>query len=286
VGSWFQENILDTGRLPLFCFLAAFVLTFGFIRFSVRMIRAEVSWWPGNITPGGLHIHHVVFGAVAMVVGGVAALAVPLQPVVWRVVCAALFGIGTALVLDEFALILHLEDVYWSEEGRLSVDAVAVAAGLTGILVLGGVPLLSDLTTADDESPLLFATTVALVLAVNLALAVVTLLKGKVWTGLFGLFAPVLLLIGALRVARPQSIWARTRYHTPVERPGRPDKMARAIRREQRFHEPVQRLKVVIQDAVAGAPSRPSRLAAPAAEIAEDQARPGALDRTTADPTP
>ena len=72
MGDWFQENILDTGRLPLFCFFAAFVLTFAFIRFSVRMIRAQVSWWPGNITPGGLHIHHVVFGTVAMVVGGVA----------------------------------------------------------------------------------------------------------------------------------------------------------------------------------------------------------------------
>ena len=63
MGDWFRENILDTGRLPLFCFFAAFVLTFVFIRFSVRMIRAEVSWWPGNITPGGLHIHHIVHWA-------------------------------------------------------------------------------------------------------------------------------------------------------------------------------------------------------------------------------
>ena len=66
MGDWFEETILDTGRLPLFCFFAAFVLTFAFIRFSVRMIRAQVSWWPGNITPGGLHIHHVVFGTVAV----------------------------------------------------------------------------------------------------------------------------------------------------------------------------------------------------------------------------
>ncbi|HEY6742947.1 MAG TPA: hypothetical protein VI110_11365, partial [Lapillicoccus sp.] len=151
MGDWFRENILDTGRLPLFCFFVAFLLTFAFIRFSVRMIRAEVSWWPGNITPGGLHIHHVVFGTVAMVVGGVAGLAVPLDPVAWRAICAALFGIGTALVLDEFALILHLDDVYWAEEGRLSVDAVAVAAGVTGLLVLGVAPVIADSSDLDDE---------------------------------------------------------------------------------------------------------------------------------------
>ena len=46
------------------------LLSFGFIRFSTRMIRAEVSWWPGNVTPGGLHIHHLVFGIVLMMLSG------------------------------------------------------------------------------------------------------------------------------------------------------------------------------------------------------------------------
>jgi hypothetical protein len=256
VGDWFRENILDTGRLPLFCFFVAFLLTFGFIRFSVRMIRAEVSWWPGNITPGGLHIHHVVFGTVAMVVGGVGGLAVPLEPIVWRVICAALFGVGTALVLDEFALILHLEDVYWAEDGRLSVDAVAVAGGMTGLLVLGVVPIIADSTDLDDENPVVFAASVAVVVAVTLALTAVTLLKGKIWTGLFGLFLPVLLVVGAIRLARPASIWARIRYQATENRPGRPDKMARAVGREQRWHEPVRRGKVALMDAVAGAPDR------------------------------
>ena len=44
--------------------LGSMLLSFGFIRFSTRMIRAEVSWWPGNVSPGGLHIHHLVFGIV------------------------------------------------------------------------------------------------------------------------------------------------------------------------------------------------------------------------------
>jgi hypothetical protein len=269
VGDWFRENILDTGRLPLFGFFVAFLLTFAFIRFSVRMIRAEVSWWPGNITPGGLHIHHVVFGTVAMVVGGVAGLAVPLQPVVWRVICAALFGIGTALVLDEFALILHLDDVYWAEEGRLSVDAVAVAAGVTGLLVLGVAPVIADSSDLDDDNPVVFAVSVALVFAVTLALAAVTLLKGKIWTGLFGLFLPVLLVVGAIRLARPASIWARMRYRATENRPGRPDKMARAVLREQRWHEPVRRRKVALMDAVAGAPDRSAAAAATVPEVAE-----------------
>ena len=61
---WFTERFIDTGRLPIFFLLVAFVLTFLFIRFSVRMIRAQVSWWPGNVTPGGMHIHHVIFGRI------------------------------------------------------------------------------------------------------------------------------------------------------------------------------------------------------------------------------
>lgn len=256
VGDWFREDILEAGRLPLLCFFLAFVLTFLFIRFSVRMIRAEVSWWPGNITPGGLHIHHVVFGTVAMVVGGVAGLAVPFQPAVWRALCAAVFGIGTALVLDEFALILHLDDVYWTEEGRLSVDAVAMAAGLTGLLVLGGAPILGDLSGLEHEDPRVLGVVVTVVVLVDLSLATVTALKGKVWTALFGLFVPVLLLVGAIRLARPRSVWSRKRYQTTATRTGRPDKLARAVRREQRYREPIDRLRLALQDAVAGAPTR------------------------------
>ncbi|TDD26383.1 hypothetical protein E1287_36455, partial [Actinomadura sp. KC06] len=73
---WFSREIADTGRLRLACFLAAFIVGFLFIRFSVRMIRKQVRWWPGNVTPGGQHIHHIVFGLVFMCVGGVSGLAI------------------------------------------------------------------------------------------------------------------------------------------------------------------------------------------------------------------
>ena len=53
-----------------------------------------------------------------MAVGGVAGLAAPRFDLSWRAGAAAVFGLGTALVLDEFALILHLRDVYWANEGR------------------------------------------------------------------------------------------------------------------------------------------------------------------------
>src|SRR6476660_9679990 len=115
---WFQRTIVESGRLPLFCLFSGMLLAFGFIRFSVRMIRAQVSWWPGNVTPGGMHIHHVVFGLVFLLIGGIGNFALRGEGRPYRELLALLFGIGIGLVLDEFALILHLEDVYWAEEGR------------------------------------------------------------------------------------------------------------------------------------------------------------------------
>ena len=111
--------------------LGCMLLSFGFIRFSTRMIRAEVSWWPGNVTPGGLHIHHLVFGIVLMMLAGFISFAVqPSSP--WFEIAAGVFGVGMGLSLDEFALWLYLDDVYWSEEGRSSVDAVVFAAIIGG----------------------------------------------------------------------------------------------------------------------------------------------------------
>ena len=103
----FRSQILDPGKLGLFLLLTAFVVSFLFIRLSVRMIRAGVSWWPGNFSTDGLYIHHVVFGLVFMLVGGVLAFAPVGWASPWWETMAALFGIGAALVLDEFALILH-----------------------------------------------------------------------------------------------------------------------------------------------------------------------------------
>lgn len=229
---------LPQSRL-LFFFLGL-VLTFVFIRISVRMIRAGVRWWPGNITPGGTHIHHVVFGAVFMMLGGVTGLAAPDEQYGLRAGAAALLGVGTALVLDEFALILHLRDVYWTKDGRLSVDAVFLAIGMTGLLLLGARPLGYEEFYGDGP-----ALRVVLIL-VNLGFAIVALLKGKVWTGLLGLLVPVLPEIGALRLARPGSPWARWRY-TEGSR-----KLRRAYRREARIRQPLIRAKIRVQEFISG----------------------------------
>src|ERR1700749_2254163 len=54
VGEWFHRTIVESGRLPLFCAFVAVLVAFLFIRLSVRMIRAQVKWWPGNVQPGGV----------------------------------------------------------------------------------------------------------------------------------------------------------------------------------------------------------------------------------------
>ena len=185
---WFEAQIVHTGRLPLFCFFVTFVVGFGFIRLSARLIRARVRWWPGNVVAGRVHIHHMVFGVVLMCVGGVAELAAPISSLGWRSGAGAVFGLGTALVLDEFALILHLRDVYWSNEGRLSIDAVLVAAGVTALLLIGVSPVGVGDVASDRWLPGGAGAVATLIIAVLalFALAVVTLLKGKIGPGSSG----------------------------------------------------------------------------------------------------
>lgn len=248
---WVHREIVDQGKMPLLCFLIGFVVAFVFIRFSVRMIRAQVHWWPGNITPGGLHVHHMVFGVVTMVIagGGLIALYEDTNRAA-GVVLATFFGIGAALTLDEFALIFYLNDVYWDEEGRVSVDAVFVAIAVTGMLLLGLRPFdLGDATNFDNTGDLVGRALLVLSVLINLLLAAIVLAKGKIWTGLVGLFVAPLLWVGAIRLSRPSAPWARWRYGT------RPRRMARALARERKIRRPMIRAKIFVQDLVAGAPT-------------------------------
>jgi hypothetical protein len=219
--------------------LAAMLLSFGFIRFSTRMIRAEVSWWPGNVTPGGMHIHHLVFGIVLLMLCGFLGFAVqPSSP--GLEILAGLFGIGAGLTLDEFALWLYLDDVYWSEEGRSSVDAVLFAAIIGAGIVVGFVPL-----DAGDEG-----STVAIVFTVvlNLAFCALVALKGKISGAVIGMFIPPVAWVAAIRLARPGSFWARRRYTEGSE------KLAKAKARKETHDRHVRRF----QDLIGGAPSLPS----------------------------
>src|SRR4026207_1873458 len=113
IASAYRDGIVDTGRETQFLFFVSFLVSFGFIRTSAHMIRAQVSWWPGNVNVGGTHIHHLVWGIVLMV--GTGYVGVPIAPPSpWHEIVAVLFGVGTGLALDEFALWLDLKDVYWT----------------------------------------------------------------------------------------------------------------------------------------------------------------------------
>ncbi|TFV60592.1 hypothetical protein E4P42_03615 [Mycobacterium sp. PS03-16] len=256
-----QLDFLTVERLPLLCCLVAFILTFFVTRTIVRYIRrhadsdAPRKWWqPRNIAgSGGTHIHHVVIGVILVMVSGITMVTLAVNGGVPEFTAAAiLFGVGAALVLDEFALILHLSDVYWSEDGRTSVDAVFAAVAVAGLLILGFNPLsFFDIGIWRDDHSLAARASVIALAAATLLLAVVVLLKGKVWTGLVGMFITPLLFIGAIRLSRPHAPWARWRYTT------RPRKMHRALERERWLRRPVVQAKLWLQDAVAGMPKFP-----------------------------
>jgi hypothetical protein len=199
-----QEFLGKPGQRAGFMVLAGLLGGFLFIRTSARLIRKQVSWWPGNVeTSSGLHIHHLVWGILTIM--GTGFLTFSFQPdSPWIEILALAFGIGCGLTLDEFALWLHLEDVYWSDEGRSSVDAVIVAALIGGLLVVGAAPFDSQ-----EQGSVL---AIGLAIAVNMVFVVIVVGKGKLLTAVLGAFVPLVALVGALRLAKPHSRWAKRRY--------------------------------------------------------------------------
>jgi hypothetical protein len=207
IGSVYDRAIVDTGRQPEFLFFVSFLVTFGFIRTSAHMIRAQVSWWPGNVNVGGTHIHHLVWGIVLMMVTGYVGVTIA-PPSPWHEIVAVLFGVGTGLALDEFALWLDLKDVYWSDQGRKSIDAVIVAATITGMVLVGYTAWVDVATEVED---VVFAIVGAFgVFAILVAL--VNLAKEKFGMAIIGLFVLPVGLVGAFRLGRPRSLWARLFY--------------------------------------------------------------------------
>ncbi|HKH13683.1 MAG TPA: hypothetical protein VKA47_03400 [Solirubrobacterales bacterium] len=234
------QHAPQTSVLLLF---AAFLISFLFIRTSARLMRSpKVPWWPGSVTTeGGLHIHHMVFGIVLMLIGGTLGFALE-QEAPWIELSAVAFGIGAGLTFDEFALWVHLEDVYWSEEGRQSVDAAIVAIAFVGLVLTGAIS-----TNLDTGSPWLIAASV-LVIAVGIVTTLIAFSKFRLAHGMFGLVFWPLALWGACRLAKPNSPWAKRFYG---ER--NPDKQARA---EARYgSRRIDRFKDRVRDAIGGQPT-------------------------------
>ena len=218
--------------------LVAFLVAFLAIRTSARLTR-RVSWWPGGIeTDGGVHIHHLVFGICLMLFCGFLSFAAPLDAPWWHLIAIG-FGVGAGFTLDEFALWVRLEDVYWSNEGRASFDAVVCSCAFAALVVIGTRPF------GLDESTSIIGTT--LVVAVVIGLAVTCFAKGRVLLGVIGLFVPVVAVVGATRLARPGTPWAKWRYDA-----------ARQARARARFaaSRPLSRAGRRIGDVVVGAPEK------------------------------
>jgi hypothetical protein len=238
-------DLLDTGPEPgrgaAFLALLALLVSFAFIRTSARLMRSpKVPWWPGSVTTdSGLHIHHLVWGIGLVLVSGFLALATDLREPWWHITAIG-FGVGAGLTLDEFALWLRLEDVYWSQEGRASVDAVIIATVFAALVVVGVRPF-----GLDEASSVIATMAVA---GTSLALASITFLKGRLLLGVMAIFFPMVGAVSAARLGKPESPWARWFYR------GR--RRGRLERARARFG-PERRAELLgrrIQDLIGGAP--------------------------------
>lgn len=255
------NDIVARDRQYLFLVLVGFLASFSFIRLSTRLMRSpRVPWWPGSIHAGdGTHVHHLVFGIVMMMAASCLSFAVSSDGP-WYSIYAVLFGIGMGLTIDEYALWLRLEDVYWSREGRSSIDATLVVLALMGLALISTVPV-----SVTDENRLdLLVSGVLSVLHVYWVLA--CLAKQRIAHGLIGFFLAPIAIYGAVRIGKPGSPWARRFYGTR-----NPDKQARA---EQRF-APGRRtdvLKERLRDAIGGVTEEEYQARLAAASAPEDRA--------------
>jgi hypothetical protein len=105
------------------------------MRFSTRSVQFR------NLSIGGRHLHHMVFGIGGLLGVGylwLVLLGVSPKGKMMSQATAVGYGVASAMTLDEFALWLNLEDVYWAKQGRQSVDAVALFGGLLSIGIWGG----------------------------------------------------------------------------------------------------------------------------------------------------
>jgi hypothetical protein len=215
LSDWYDSLVLSSGRSASLWMMIGFLITYAVTRRITRKIRArstsdvvvEESGPIKDIHIGGVHVHHQVWGILLVLVTGL--LEFRFQPASpWVEILAALFGIGAALALDEFALWLHLEDVYWSDEGRKSIDAVMVAVVLGVALLIGATPGGAASTSAQVQA----GWVTAVFVLIHIGYVVLCLLKGKIVTGLVGFFIPILALVGSIRLAKPESFWAKRWY--------------------------------------------------------------------------
>ena len=255
----YREYFSDTGRSTALWALLGFFITFAITRGITRRIRTKNAAVPvtsgaaddefdgestqggggglSDIYIGGVHVHHQVWGILLVLIAGLLQFRYnPDAP--WSEVLAVMFGAGAALTLDEFALWFHLDDVYWGPEGRKSVDAIMLGGALGVLLLMQANPF----APSNDLSDLYATAGYLLGLAFHLAMAVICFLKSKLPTGLIGIVVPIVGFVGAVRLAKPGSVWARRRYG-----------QRKLIRSQRRFGDAYHRRWNRVRDLVGGA---------------------------------
>jgi hypothetical protein len=199
--------------------LCSFVGTFMLTRMVVRLIRSGRGPF-GNVTVGTVHVHHLVPGIVIMLVTGPVQFIIAPHGTV-RTVLACIFAAGAALTLDEFALWLHLTDVYWEDQGRKSVDAVVLVAGL------GTLATVVSPSFARDQGESLWLYFVYLFL--SLGFVAVAVFKGRLFMGPAGVLVLPLAILAAIRLAKPGSPWFSRFYPEGSKKQAKA--LTRALRR-------------------------------------------------------
>jgi hypothetical protein len=241
---FWQDQLVAEGKQGLFLVLVGFILSFSFIRMSTRLMRSpRVPWWPGSVvSESGVHVHHLVFGIVTMMIAGTVAF-VALGESPYTEICALVFGVGMGLTIDEFALWVYLDDVYWAEEGRASIDATVIAASAMMMVLVGFSPFTFETSTLD--------TTIGSIVAALLVFSMVAVcfFKQRILHGTIGFFFLPIAIYGACRVGKPDSPWGRRRYGDR-----RPKKLAKA---EERFKPDrhTERFKNAARDIIGGKPT-------------------------------
>jgi hypothetical protein len=241
ISDFWDDQLVAHDRQWLFLVLLGLLLSFGFIRLSTRLMRSpRVPWWPGSIvSDGGVHVHQLVFGIVLMILAGTISFAGFATSPIYEI-CAFAFGVGIGLTIDEFALWLYLDDVYWSERGRSSVDAAVLAASFLGLVLIGVRPF--DVS-GDDVGAVIGS---VITVAITLGTVLICFAKERLWHGAIGFFVGPLAIYGACRIGKPESPWAKRYYG---ER--NPAKQAKA---EERFKpgRRTDRVKDWLRDAIGG----------------------------------
>lgn len=242
ISDFWVDDVVGENRDGIFLVLVGFIGSFVACRVTTRLQRSPraPSWLKSAVTDGGVHIHHLVWGICLMIAAGAIGFASAGENP-WFDIAAALFGIGVGLTIDEFALWFYLEDVYWAEQGRKSIDATVIAAAGMLLLLFGFEPF--DVTTSSVSAVIGSFVGAALVFA----FVAICFSKGRILHGWIGLFFLPVAIYGASRIGKPDSPWGRRFYGG--RRSGKQAKSEERFRPERR----TERFKQRFRDIVGGA---------------------------------